>query len=646
MTILKWLGIAFLIPILLIILLIAVMNLNWTREIITEKISDHVHRKLTINGDVSIQWSLKPNIKIEYIQLENAAWSNEPSMLELAVLDVRVDLIELLKGKIILPEIVLTQPHIVLEKSSVGEANWELQTESDSSSRLEFPIVERLRIEDGRLVYRDLSANTEFVTTFSTLKNQRDDEEATELHAQGKLNGSPLTIHLNSGPLVALREAKAPYPFFLALQTGKTSIEVNGTMTEPLQLKGVDLQFVMAGPNPEQLSQILGLPMPSLPPYQLKGDLTHYENTWKIKNLKGRVGDSDLAGNISVELNEKIPFIKANLISKKIDLDDLGPLIGLTPGTGPGETASLAQKKEAIKQAASSLVFPKKPIDFSKLQNIHADIELQSGRVESKLPIDNLHMHVIIHNGHLIVSPLDFGVATGNIRSRLEFETRTSPVKSKIETKIRHVQLGEILRRFKIAEESVGLIGGQGIYWFRGNSVAEMLASADGGLLMLMTGGRLDGLLVELAGLDIGEALVALFDKDDNTEINCAFVDFPINRGIMNMATFVVDTQDTVFLGKGSIDLGKEQLDLIIDPHPKDLSLFSARAPLHIEGSFKEPTFTPGASAIVRGTVSLALLPSAPIVSLYSLLHKNHKNNKPEDIHCSSLVNAINEARQ
>jgi hypothetical protein len=47
--------------------------------------------------------------------------------------------------------------------------------------------------------------------------------------------------------------------------------------------------------------------------------------------------------------------------------------------------------------------------------------------------------------------------------------------------------------------------------------------------------------------------------------------------------------------------------------------------------------------------VSLALLPSAPIVSLYSLLQKEQKeqkDNEQENLRCAGLVNAINEARK
>ncbi len=650
MNVVKWVGISLLtLLFLLVVLLISLPNLNWAREIVTLQVRNQTGRNLTIKGNFAIDWSLTPLIRMEQIQFENADWSEQPNMLELAALDTRIDLIELLKGRMLFPEVTLTKPHIVLQKSSKGERNWDLQiATNDPERKIEIPLIERLRIVEGRLNYEDLATDTEITTAFATIMGADHDEELTEVQAQGKLNGHLLLANLNAGPLVALREAEIPYPLTLSLQVGKTSIKVNGTLIQPLQLKGLDLQFIMQGPNPEQLSQILRLPMPSLPPYRLKGDLSHHENLWQIRNLDGHVGDSDLAGTISVKLSEAVPFIKADLKSEKIDLDDMGPLIGLSPDTGPEETASLTQQKKVKRETTSPFILPSDPIDFKELQAINADISLRSKRVKSKLPVDDLFMHVTIDNGNLKLAPLDFGVANGNIRARFELNTNSQPIKSKIEVEIRHVQLGEILRRFEIADESAGLVGGQGMFWFKGGAFAEMLASADGGLLMLMTGGQLDNLLVELAGLDIGEALVSLFDKDNEPNINCAYLDLPINSGVLNMDNFIVDTQDTIFLSKGTIDFNKEKLDLIIDPKPKDLSVFSARAPLHIEGTFKKPTFTPGASAILRGAASLAVLPSAPIVSLYSFLQEDQEEKKAnsQNIRCAGLVDAVNKARE
>lgn len=479
MNTVKWFGISFFAIFFLLVLLISSQNWNWAREIVAQQISDFTERDFTINGNLTVNWSLTPHIRLEQIQFENAAWSKQPNMLELAALDVRIDLIELTKGRILFPEIILTQPHIILQKSPQGEVNWEFTADTgNTESKTDIPLIERLRITDGRLVYQDFSVDTEIITTLATSKETAHEEEFTELYAEGKLKGHPLQINLKAGPLVALREADIPYPLTLSLQTGKTRIKVTGTVMQPLQLKGLDLQFAIQGPNPELLSPILGLPMPSLPPYRLEGDLSHHGHTWQISNLNGQVGDSDLAGMISVKLSETVPFIQADLRSKTIDLDDIGPLIGLAPDTGAGETASSAQKKKAKKETKSPFVLPDDSIDFKELQTINADITLRSQRVKSKLPVDDLFMQVIIDDGHLKLAPLNFGVATGNIRTRLELNTRMQPAKSRIETELRHVQLGEILRRFEIADDSAGLIGGQGIFWLTGNSVAEMSAES------------------------------------------------------------------------------------------------------------------------------------------------------------------------
>src|SRR5690606_7306570 len=98
MAALKWIGITFFIFILLFILLILTMNWNWARDLAAQQLSELVQRKITINGDLAIDWSLTPHIRIEQIQLANAAWSEEPHMLEVAAAGVNIDLIELLKG--------------------------------------------------------------------------------------------------------------------------------------------------------------------------------------------------------------------------------------------------------------------------------------------------------------------------------------------------------------------------------------------------------------------------------------------------------------------------------------------------------------------------------------------------------------------
>lgn len=615
-----------------------VITSKWSRDLLAQQISERLGRTMTIEGELTIDWSMVPRIRIQLIKLENIASSHSPYMAEVEELGVSVDLFEILKGRIVIPDIKLLQPKLVLEKYAETENNWDFAFLNQESKTEATPVdVERLRIDKGEVLFKDDQNDTAIEAHVVTQETLQQGADNLHVKATGTVRGDQLNLTINSGPLVALREAKQAFPIAATLQAGGTVIQVAGTARQPLKLKDMNLKFSVQGPNPAHLSDISGIPLPDLPPYHIRGNLIDRDKAWEIENLIGKIGDSDLKGTVSIDLSEKEPFVKADLVSKKIDLDDFGPIFGIAPDSGANETASAAQKREAKKQRASKFSLPTKPIDFKKLENLHVNLKLTSSAIDSELPLDHLNAQLIIKNGHLTLSPLDFGVAHGQVTSRIEVDTRAKPVQTKVETEIRHLRLKEILKRWDMSSDSAGLIGGKAIYWFKGNSVAEMFSSTDGGLLMLMTGGKLDDLLVELSGLDFGEALVALFDKESNTRINCAFLDFPVENGVITISNMIIDTEDTFYLGSGSINLKKEQLDMVIDPQPKDLSLFSARAPLHIEGTFKKPTFTPGATALIRGAVSLALLPTVPVVSLYELMHKQNDKKFPIDAHCAML---------
>ncbi|MBA2483656.1 MAG: AsmA family protein [Nitrosomonas sp.] len=607
MVILKWAGIGLTFFISFLLLVVALINWNWVLDLAARQVSKEIGRALIIDGDLTVNWSQTLHIRMEQIRLENAKWSKHPYMFELAALDLQIDLRALIKGDLIFPQIALYKPSLILEKSFQGKPNWDLPIDLD----VKLPIFQRLMIDDSRLVYQDLSTNAaETIVTFSKIRAHAGEKDITKLQAHGNFNKQPLAILLNAGPLLALRKLEKPFPIAVSFKSPGNNVTADKVLIQPLQLKG---------------------------------NLIRQKNIWQFAKMYGQIGKSDLMGNILVDIRRQRRFVEANITSNRINVNDFVSLINFVSKSQSGNVATLAKQQEIKQKESNTVVLPVQPLDFEIFRYIDANINLRVNHVASKVPVNNLIIQMLLDHGHLTLFLPDFGIAKGNIQLRIELDVEKKPVQSKIEAKIRHVKLNEILHNFEFANESLGVIGGQGIFWFKGDSVAEMLASADGGLLMLMAGGKLDALLVELSGLDIGESLVKLLGDRETVKINCVFLDFPTKKGVMNINNLVIDTQDTLYFGKGSIDFAQERLEVVIDPRPKDLSLYSARAPLHITGSFKDPSILPEASAVLRGFASLALLPAAPIVALIGLLPEEYKEHK--DMHCSGFANAINEAR-
>ena len=154
-----------------------------------------------------------------------------------------------------------------------------------------------------------------------------------------------------------------------------------------------------------------------------------------------------------------------------------------------------------------------------------------------------------------------------------------------------------------------------------GNSVAAMLATADGDVQVGMGRGRFSNLLLELAGLDVAESLKFLLGKDKTVRLRCAYGEFTVEEGFVKTQSLVFDTSDTIMFGEGSADFDGEKLALELRPEPKDFSPVSLRGPLHVGGTFKDPKFRPEAKSLLgRGALAAALYAIAPPAALLAFI--------------------------
>ena len=148
-----------------------------------------------------------------------------------------------------------------------------------------------------------------------------------------------------------------------------------------------------------------------------------------------------------------------------------------------------------------------------------------------------------------------------------------------------------------------------------------MLATADGEAAIGMGRGEVSNLLLELAGLDVFEALKFLLGKDRKVAIRCAFGDFSVKDGVMTTRALALDTTDTIIVGEGTVDLGEEQLDLVLKPRPKDRSILALRSPLVVDAASVIPAFRPDMARLgLRGAIALTTRSIAPPAALLATL--------------------------
>lgn len=629
----------------LVVVMVFVLVFDWNmlRGFVERKTYEQTGRELSIAGDLDVDLGLVPRIRVENVRFANAQWNREPAMVELEKLEFTLRLTDLLRGAVVLPEMSLVRPAVLLEVDAQGRRNWDLKKLNESKSEEEqsqgaAPVVQRLLIDRGSVTYRDARSATDL--NVQVANNDQENDLPLKLAAQGTFRNMPVQANGQGGGVLRMQDAKNPYPLDVSVQIGDTRASMAGTITNLAGVDAMNVNLEVQGKSLADVFPLFGVSLPQSPPYRLAGSLTHEGATWRLVDLKGQYGDSDVAGQLYVDVGQQRPRIDAELVSKVLDFDDLAGFIGAPPSAKPGEAASAEQAQQAKTEAADSKALPDKPLKLDGLRLMDANVRLKARRIRHEgLPLEDLEAHLHLDDGHLRLEPLNFGVAQGNIVSKVDLKA-ADPPRLQADIELKKLNLGKLFSKLEGSEDSYGLLGGRAELTGKGNSIAQILASSDGALGLAMSGGTISNLLLEVVGLDFAEMTKFFLAGDEKVSLRCAVAQFELKDGTLSTDRFIVDTEDTNIYAAGTLNFGQETLDVTLTPKPKDVSIFSGRTPLDVKGTLKKPEFKihkgPIAARVGAAAVGAIINPALALVPFI-------ETGPGENRDCANLVKEAQE---
>lgn len=583
----KRIGATIAVLLIIVILIVAFFDWNWLKGPIEHRVSSATGRSFVINGDLDVHLSLHPLVRVHGIVLGNAGWGSTPEMLTMDELAFRIDLLKLLRGQIVLPEVHLQKPRLLLEQNAAAQANWQFtpQEQQKKNSGGAAPQISQLDIQDGTVMYKNPKISTDVTVSLNTTASGPDQRPGIRLQGQGRYQGEEFHLHGETGGVLALRDETHPYPISLEAAAGKVKAKVEGALPIPLGFSSADLNLDLQGPDFAKLYPLVPISLPESPPFKLKGHLLHSGNTWHFENFSGQVGDSDLSGDFKVTVGERIAYT-ADVTSHQLAFKDIA---GFVHAKDKVSDSKAPEKKGADESQPPGKVLSQRPYNFERLNVTDADVRFKGKQVvATSLPLDDVDAHFKLQNGLLTIDPLNFGVAGGTLASKLTLDARKNPMNASIDLRARQIQLGKLLPSL---EEKIGrgTITGRGDLKGTGNSVAALLGSADGEIAVIMSGGDFSKLLLKLSNIDLAKAVPLLLAGDEKTPIRCVAADFKADNGVLKSQMLVMDTKDTKITGNGTIDLKNEKLDLTLSAHAKKATPLALHGPIHLGGAFSKP---------------------------------------------------------
>jgi YD repeat-containing protein len=529
-----------------------------------------------------------------------------------------VNPLPLLAKSIVIPTLQLDDAVVRLERMSDGKNNWTFKKNEPSAWTLD---LQRLLFSKGDIGLKDEVLHIDAKANIDTLEPDAKDNYAIGWKLSGTYNGARVSGDGKAGSLLALQDTNKAFPAEAKLNVGKTSIRVKGSVTSPQDLSAVDMQLHLSGASMADLYAITGITLPKTPEFSTEGHLTGIFNDggskWTYDKFSGRVGESDIGGTLTYEAKKPRPLLSGTVVSKLLRLSDLGPIIGAD---------SNASKKErgVAPNQPSNKVLPVETFKTASWGSMDADVKISGKKIvrDASLPIENLDTHLKLNDSVVTLTPLNFGVAGGNMVSNIKLDGRNNIIKAEAKISARHLKLKQLFPTFQPMQASFGEVNGDASLSATGNSIASMLATSNGEIKALVNEGTISKLLLEQIGLNIGNVILSQLFGDKQVQLNCMATDLSVTNGLIETRTLIVDTEDAILNITGNINLAKEELDLTIHPKSKGLRIVSLRAPLYVTGDFKKPDVNVDKGVLALKAGGAAVLGAlAPITALLPLIN-------------------------
>lgn len=607
-------------------LFIAHFDWNLARPWLNDTVSQATGRPFAIEGDLSVRWQWPqqgpetgwrhwlpaPTVTARRLVLGDpagAARPPAPPMARVEQVSAHVALLPLLRRELLIRDLALTRPELWLRRTSDGRHNWDFALPPASAADAGWRVrLQTLVIGEGRLALQDALKDLQLQAQVDTLPPAPEGSPASPYGLAFRFNGRHGKAQLagagQAGHILALGATRVRFPLQLQAQAGKVQLRAEGVLDQPAALAGMDLRVTLSARSMADLYPLTGLVLPETPPFQthgrLVGSLKPGHAVWDYRDFSGRVGESDLHGNLTYTSRKPRPLLEGTMFSRRLRLADLGPLIGATSET-----------------ARRGKVLPDDAFATARWKSMDLDLRFSGEQIvrDARLPLERLSVHARLEDAVLTLAPLRFGIASGQLDSELRLDARSQPLRSSLRGEVRALKLADLFPKVALMQKSFGQMDGALALQASGDSVARMLASSSGEVKLYVRDGVLSKQLLDMAALNLGSVLVSkLFGTDREVKLRCAVADLPVREGLVQIRNLKLSTDEALVDVTGTANLASEQLDLHIRPESLGLKLLSLRTPLYARGPFAAPEVgVEKGPLLMRAGAAVALAALSPV---------------------------------
>jgi uncharacterized protein involved in outer membrane biogenesis len=563
--VIKYLFIVLVVIVALFTVFLLTFDLNRYKDDIVHAVETRTGREVSITGNIGLGLSLLPTLVIEDASLGNAPWGTRPAMLTIRRFEAEIDLLPLLSGDIRINRFILNNPELFLETDKQGRGNWILSGAARSKKKpsagknkggVPPPLsIRKLIVKDAQVTYRDGRTGRSSSLRIPELALVTEGSKAPmKLQLEAEYDKKLLRLNGTIGSLDNLLQNR-PYKVNLGGSLDAVDMSLQGDLKQPLTARGLALQLTLGADSLADLPA--GMSLPKVGPLSLSASVTDPKpGFYRLKPFKLTLGDSELGGEVSLDVNGERPALSASLKAELLDLKPFQP------------------EQEKSKKGP---LFSKEALPVDALHKVDADMDMDVTAKEvltRSLPLRDFKLGVHLNNGRLKLQPLSAvaldGTLTGNVAV---IPAGSKSVNLQMNLGIKGLKPGllpKLKNKIQGAASDVSIVASG-----NGGSVAAIMGSLNGSLLIQVGKGKMEKTALNMAGANLLMQTLSLLgpksDKSGMADLQCAVVAFRIKNGLaVSDRGIAMETSRMTVVGGGTVNLRTEELDLGMQPHPRE----------------------------------------------------------------------------
>lgn len=363
----------------------------------------------------------------------------------------------------------------------------------------------------------------------------------------------------------------------------------------------------------------------------IKGQLTLVQvddrfTSFTISGLDAHIGKSDLTGTIKIGTEGDRPKASIDLASRLLDLE---------PYLDDGETEPVGKPLERVHEDAPGNEALDKPFPLEVLDRADGSFKLTAGEIRFPgLIINDLNLHASLQDRVLTVYPSEGVFNEGQVKLVGKVDGSKPPLADfAIDTTWTGAHFGAVLREYFDTDVFSGYGNSSTKLTASGRTPREAMDTVNGHVALYLQDGMVSNTYWELIAADLVSSLIPSIGKKAEKEgkLNCMATRFDIADGLATSTVFLVDSTRVTVGGAGTVDLRSEQVDLLLQPKPKDFSFVSLATPIRISGPLAGPSFLPDAAGAAKSALLGAGAVALTVVNPLALMLPLMSSGETED---------------